>query len=274
MRHGPVDGCLRWQWLVTAAWRAPNVDVVCPPAHFADVPPACGLAFTLQVGFEVVACSIERKPGEPINKSLMCPQSYDDPNAPKAQEVKKGEGWAGWSNWLGKLYVHGTSRVSRRVAFSRRCLLAPAGVPSCTVSTVTHMAPCPASSATHPAPGAPIVYTYDVYWDTSDIPWSSRWDAYLRMPGGKVHWFSILNSLMVVVSVGWGRSRAVKRGRSRAVERGRSRTVERGRSRAGRGLGRSSLMPSTHPLSSSPHVPKASVAQHGFRRWSCRASWP
>jgi transmembrane 9 superfamily protein 2/4 len=89
-----------------------------------------------QVGFEVVACSIERTPGEPINKSLMCPQSYDDPNAPKPQEVKKG---------------------------------------------------------------ARVVYTYDVYWDTSDITWSSRWDAYLRMPGGKVHWFSILNSLMVVV---------------------------------------------------------------------------
>lgn len=30
------------------------------------------------------------------------------------------------------------------------------------------------------------MYTYDVYWDTSDITWSSRWDAYLRMPGGKV----------------------------------------------------------------------------------------
>lgn len=56
----------------------------------------------------------------------------------------------------------------------------------------------------HPAPrpGARVVYTYDVYWDTSNITWSSRWDAYLRMPGGKVHWFSILNSLMVVVRRG------------------------------------------------------------------------
>ena len=53
-----------------------------------------------------------------------------------------------------------------------------------------------------PRPGARVVYTYDVYWDTSNITWSSRWDAYLRMPGGKVHWFSILNSLMVVVRRG------------------------------------------------------------------------
>lgn len=66
--------------------------------------------------------------------------------------------------------------------------------------------PCPASptDAGAPAPqevkeGNKIVYTYDVYWDTSDIPWASRWDAYLKMPGGRVHWFSILNSLMVVV---------------------------------------------------------------------------
>lgn len=43
------------------------------------------------------------------------------------------------------------------------------------------------------------MYTYDVFWGTSEITWASRWDAYLRMPGGKVHWFSILNSLMVVV---------------------------------------------------------------------------
>ncbi|GFR46382.1 hypothetical protein Agub_g7964 [Astrephomene gubernaculifera] len=47
--------------------------------------------------------------------------------------------------------------------------------------------------------GANIVYTYDVYWQDSKIKWASRWDAYLRMPGGKVHWFSIVNSLLVVL---------------------------------------------------------------------------
>ena len=43
------------------------------------------------------------------------------------------------------------------------------------------------------------MYTYDVSWDMSEVSWASRWDAYLRMPGGRVHWFSILNSLMVVL---------------------------------------------------------------------------
>eukprot|EP00201_Polytomella_parva_P016206 CAMPEP_0175052398 /NCGR_PEP_ID=MMETSP0052_2-20121109/8340_1 /TAXON_ID=51329 ORGANISM="Polytomella parva, Strain SAG 63-3" /NCGR_SAMPLE_ID=MMETSP0052_2 /ASSEMBLY_ACC=CAM_ASM_000194 /LENGTH=743 /DNA_ID=CAMNT_0016316803 /DNA_START=18 /DNA_END=2249 /DNA_ORIENTATION=- len=47
--------------------------------------------------------------------------------------------------------------------------------------------------------GEKIVYTYSVYWQESDIRWASRWDAYLRMPGGKVHVFSILNSLLVVI---------------------------------------------------------------------------
>ena len=49
------------------------------------------------------------------------------------------------------------------------------------------------------AAGTNVVYTYDVYWELTEISWASRWDAYLRMPGGRVHWFSILNSLMVVV---------------------------------------------------------------------------
>lgn len=47
--------------------------------------------------------------------------------------------------------------------------------------------------------GEKIVYTYDVYWKESNTRWASRWDAYLRMPGGKVHWFSILNSLLIVL---------------------------------------------------------------------------
>lgn len=56
-----------------------------------------------------------------------------------------------------------------------------------------------------PPPGEPIVYTYDVDWETSDITWPSRWDAYLFRPGGsQVHWLSMLNSLVVVVRRGAG----------------------------------------------------------------------
>uniref|UniRef100_A0A7S3JWC0 Transmembrane 9 superfamily member n=1 Tax=Aureoumbra lagunensis TaxID=44058 RepID=A0A7S3JWC0_9STRA len=47
-----------------------------------------------------------------------------------------------------------------------------------------------------------IIFTYDVEWEQSNIPWSSRWDVFLASPSGpddKIHWFSITNSTMIVV---------------------------------------------------------------------------
>eukprot|EP00747_Dinoflagellata_sp_TGD_P002288 gnl/TRDRNA2_/TRDRNA2_103607_c1_seq1.p1 gnl/TRDRNA2_/TRDRNA2_103607_c1~~gnl/TRDRNA2_/TRDRNA2_103607_c1_seq1.p1 ORF type:complete len:420 (-),score=84.21 gnl/TRDRNA2_/TRDRNA2_103607_c1_seq1:157-1377(-) len=44
-----------------------------------------------------------------------------------------------------------------------------------------------------------IMYTYDVSWTESPIRWASRWDNYLKMAGGQIHWFSILNSFMIMV---------------------------------------------------------------------------
>ncbi|XWS31126.1 hypothetical protein CRYUN_Cryun23aG0050800 [Craigia yunnanensis] len=43
-----------------------------------------------------------------------------------------------------------------------------------------------------------ISFTYEVEFVKSDIRWPSRWDAYLKMEGARVHWFSIMNSLMVI----------------------------------------------------------------------------
>lgn len=56
----------------------------------------------------------------------------------------------------------------------------------------------PTSVSTLINKGQPIVFTYEVTFEESDIKWPSRWDAYLKMEGSKVHWFSILNSLMVI----------------------------------------------------------------------------
>lgn len=46
-----------------------------------------------------------------------------------------------------------------------------------------------------------IVFTYDVKWEKSDVEWANRWDAYiLASPTNeKVHWFSITNSIFVVL---------------------------------------------------------------------------
>jgi len=46
-----------------------------------------------------------------------------------------------------------------------------------------------------------VLFTYDVYWEKSSIEWSERWDAYLTAssPNDKVHYFSITNSIMIVL---------------------------------------------------------------------------
>jgi len=50
-----------------------------------------------------------------------------------------------------------------------------------------------------PAISSEIIFTYDVVWEHSDIAWASRWDLYLYMGDDQVHWFSILNSLVIVL---------------------------------------------------------------------------
>merc|ERR1719387_198248 len=44
-----------------------------------------------------------------------------------------------------------------------------------------------------------VTYTYDVIWTESQVRWASRWDNYLKMSKGEIHWFSILNSLMIML---------------------------------------------------------------------------
>jgi len=44
-----------------------------------------------------------------------------------------------------------------------------------------------------------IVFTYETTWEPSDIRWASRWDLYLYMGDDQVHWFSIINSLAIVL---------------------------------------------------------------------------
>lgn len=46
-----------------------------------------------------------------------------------------------------------------------------------------------------------VPFSYSVTWVNSEIRWASRWDAYLHSHGesSQVHWFSIINSLMIVL---------------------------------------------------------------------------
>jgi transmembrane 9 superfamily protein 2/4 len=43
-----------------------------------------------------------------------------------------------------------------------------------------------------------LFFTYSVKWEQSEIRWASRWDIYLSMADVQIHWFSIVNSVVVV----------------------------------------------------------------------------
>ena len=50
--------------------------------------------------------------------------------------------------------------------------------------------------------GEVVLYTYDIVWKESSVKWASRWDVYLsenHLVPAKVHWYSITNSILVVL---------------------------------------------------------------------------
>lgn len=55
------------------------------------------------------------------------------------------------------------------------------------------------SACVDPGCSGSITYTYDVEWQASPIKWASRWDLYLKMTNSEIHWFSIINSIMMVL---------------------------------------------------------------------------
>jgi transmembrane 9 superfamily protein 2/4 len=44
-----------------------------------------------------------------------------------------------------------------------------------------------------------VAFTYSVYWYESDTAWATRWDKYLHVFDPKIHWFSLVNSAIIVV---------------------------------------------------------------------------
>lgn len=45
----------------------------------------------------------------------------------------------------------------------------------------------------------PVTWTYSVYWIESETAWATRWDSYLHVFDPKIHWFSLINSAVIVV---------------------------------------------------------------------------
>ena len=44
-----------------------------------------------------------------------------------------------------------------------------------------------------------VNWTYGVYWSESETAWATRWDTYLHVFDPKIHWFSLINSAIIVV---------------------------------------------------------------------------
>ncbi|OAL52077.1 hypothetical protein IQ07DRAFT_402497 [Pyrenochaeta sp. DS3sAY3a] len=44
-----------------------------------------------------------------------------------------------------------------------------------------------------------VAFTYSVYWRLSPTPFATRWDKYLHVYDPKIHWFSLINSAVIVI---------------------------------------------------------------------------
>ena len=45
----------------------------------------------------------------------------------------------------------------------------------------------------------PVTWTYGVEWRESKTAWATRWDSYLHVYDPRIHWFSLVNSAVIVV---------------------------------------------------------------------------
>jgi len=44
-----------------------------------------------------------------------------------------------------------------------------------------------------------VQFSYQVTWKPSNVRWASRWDHYLEMGNVQIHWFAIVNSIVIVL---------------------------------------------------------------------------
>lgn len=43
-----------------------------------------------------------------------------------------------------------------------------------------------------------VAFTMNTYWVESNTSWATRWDHYLRVFDPRIHWFSLINSIVIV----------------------------------------------------------------------------
>jgi len=72
---------------------------------------------------------------------------------------------------------------------------------SCTIATDGNALPPPVimNDKLEGDATQPVIWSYGVRFEPSDIAWASRWDTYLKMADVEIHWFSIINSFITVL---------------------------------------------------------------------------
>jgi len=216
------QGCLRQGWRACAAAGARGGAQGRALCAASRAGPAAGL-LTVAGAAQVMACSIAREAGAGRPAEISCMDVIEG-KAPAAQEITQGAPCARPVRRRPSAGAHAPGPYSACQACHKLRRLPPCSAPAHPLLILPPPRACGAGrgagSRDAGAPGRPrqqttpaltagacarggagaqVVYTYDVFWELSDVSWASRWDAYLRMPGGRVHWFSILNSLMVVL---------------------------------------------------------------------------
>lgn len=76
----------------------------------------------------------------------------------------------------------------------------PPELTTCTANK--HMDYNPAKNSKQEVTKGNIIFSYGVEFRSSEVKWASRWDVYLSMNHAvpdKVHWFSIINSILIVL---------------------------------------------------------------------------
>lgn len=58
--------------------------------------------------------------------------------------------------------------------------------------------------------GTRLFFLYSVEWTESDVSWASRWDIYLGMTDVEIHWYSIINSVAVVMFLSGNSSKLLR----------------------------------------------------------------
>jgi transmembrane 9 superfamily member 2/4 len=69
--------------------------------------------------------------------------------------------------------------------------------------------------------GESVLFSYDITWEWSDVDWSSRWDVYLsedHLVPSQVHWYSIINSMIVVLLLAGSIASALVRNLRRDID--------------------------------------------------------